>query len=297
MESTTLDLLERIFLTVFPLVAIVSVGYVYAKKRPTDMSVANAINIDIFVPALIFSVLSAKSFDLLKYQELAIGAAIIVLGSGLLLFPACKILKVSPKTFLPPMMFSNSGNLGLPLAVLAFGEAALPAAVVLFLVENLLHFTVGLYILDPKTNPIHILRMPMIIATITGLVWSGFDWTVPTAVATFIDMLGQISIPLMLFALGVRMTSVDFSNWKIGLWGTILCPLSGLVIALALSPFLNLDAEQLAYLILFSTLPPAVLNYMVSERYQQEPHTVASIVLLGNMGSLLVIPVTLFFVL
>ncbi|SFG92584.1 AEC family transporter [Neptunomonas qingdaonensis] len=297
MDSSTLALLERIFLTVFPLVAIVSVGYFYARKRHTDMSTANTINIDVFVPALIFSVLSAKSFDLPQFQMLAVGAAIIVLGSGLLLFPLCKLLKVSPKTFLPPMMFNNSGNLGLPLAVLAFGEQALPAAVVLFLVENLLHFTVGLYILDHKTNPINVLKMPMILATIAGLVWSTFDLHVPTAAATFIDMLGQISIPLMLFALGVRMTSVDLSHWKIGLWGAILCPLSGLVIALALQPLLQLEPIQFTYLVLFGALPPAVLNYMVSERYQQEPHQVASIVLLGNIASLIIIPVTLFFVL
>lgn len=297
MDSTTLALLERIFLTVFPLVAIVSVGYFYARRHPTDMGVANRVNIDIFIPALIFSVLSAESFDLIRFQTLAIGAAIIVLGSGLLLFPVCKLLNISPKTFLPPMMFNNSGNLGLPLAVLAFGEAALPAAVVLFLVENLLHFTVGLYILDHKTNPFKILRMPMILATIAGLIWSGFDLSVPQAVDTFIDMLGQISIPLMLFALGVRMTSVDLTHWKVGVWGAVLCPLSGILIALSLQPFLQLNDTQFTYLLLFSALPPAVLNYMVAERYQQEPHLVASIVLLGNIASLIVIPFTLYFAL
>ena len=145
MEAQSL-LIERIFLTVFPLVAIVTVGFFYARRHNPDMNVANQINIDVFVPALIFAVLSAESFDLIKYQSLAIGAAIIVLASGLLLLPFCKLLNVHPKTFIPPMMFSNSGNLGIPLIILAFGEHALPAAVVLFLVENLLHFTVGIYI-------------------------------------------------------------------------------------------------------------------------------------------------------
>lgn len=296
-DNATLAILERIFLTVAPLVAIVSVGYFYARKQHTDMSVANQINIDIFVPALIFSVLSAKSFDLPKYQDLAIGAAVVVLGSGLLVLPFCRWLKISPKTFLPPMMFSNSGNLGLPLAVLAFGAAALPAAVVLFLVENLLHFTLGLYILDPKTNPWRVLKMPMIVATIAGLIWSWFKLPVPEAVSTCITMLGEIAIPLMLFALGVRMTAVDFSHWKVGLFGAVLCPLSGLLIALAAQQVLQLDSTQYAYLLLFAVLPPAVLNYMVAERYNQEPQQVASIVLLGNMGSLIIIPVTLFFIL
>lgn len=297
MDIQGLLLLERIFLTVFPLVAIVTVGFFYARRYQPDMNAANQINIDVFVPALIFAVLSAESFDLVKYQSLAIGAAVVVIGSGILLYPFCKLLQVHPKTFLPPMMFSNSGNLGIPLIVLAFGEHALQAAVVLFLVENLLHFTLGIYILDHKTKLLNLLRMPMIMATILGLVWSGFDLPLPKSVHTFIDMLGQIAIPLMLFALGVRMTSVDFSNWKIGSLSAILCPLSGVVLALICQQFLQLDTTQFAYLVVFGALPPAVLNYMIAERYNQEPHQVASIVLLGNMGSLLFIPATLAFVL
>lgn len=296
METSSL-LIERIFLTVFPLVAIVTVGFFYARRYKPDMGSANQVNIDVFIPALIFSVLSAESFDLIKYQNLAIAALCVVLGSGLVLYPFCKLLKVHPKTFLPPMMFSNSGNLGIPLIVLAFGEQALPAAVVLFLVENLLHFTVGIYILDHKTRLLNLLRMPMILATIFGLLWSAMDWPLHQALATFIEMLGQIAIPLMLFALGVRMLTVDFSNWKVGAQGALLCPISGVLIALLVQQFLSLDNVQFAYLVVFSTLPPALLNYMVAERYNQEPQQVASIVLIGNMASLLLIPIALAFVL
>lgn len=294
--DTTL-LLQKIFTTVFPLIAIVSVGFAYAKRYQCDMTTANKINIDIFIPALVFSALSAKSFDLMRYIDLAIAAAVVVLVSGLLLLPVCRWLSVSPKTLLPPMMFSNSGNLGLPLFVLAFGEAALPAAVVLFLVENLLHFTVGLYILDPKTNPLSVLKMPMILATIAGLVVSGMHWQVPPTLALPIDMLGRISIPLMLFALGVRMTVVDFNDWRIGLLGAVLAPLSGVAVALVIQVVMPLPPLSFAYLLLFGALPPAVLNYIVAERYRQEVHKVAAIVLIGNMTAVLVIPLMLFFVL
>lgn len=290
-------LLSKIFTTVFPLVAIVSIGYFYARKVSISMEVSNKINIDVFVPALIFSVLSDQSFDILKYQSLAVATFVVVLGSGLLLLPLCRWLNIQAKTLLPPMMFSNTGNLGLPLMVLAFGEQALPAAVVLFIIENGLHFTVGLYILDHKTNPLSVLKMPMIAATILGLVVSGLHLSIPQVIATPIDMLGKISIPLMLFALGVRMTQVDFSAWKIGFWGAILAPLSGIAIALIAQPMIQLPDEQYRYLLLFSTLPPAVLNYMVAERYQQEPQKVASIVLMGNMLAIVVIPIALFFIL
>lgn len=297
MEVTSWMVVERIFQTIFPLLAIVLVGYIYARKRPTDMAVANKVNIDIFTPALIFSVMSAENFDLPNYYPLAFGALLVIVFSGLLIWPLCRFIGVKPKTFLPPMMFSNSGNLGIPLIVLAFGEAALPAAVVLFLVENLLHFTLGLYILDNKTRLLNLLRMPMIIATIAGVAWSYTDWILPAPLRTFVDMLGQIAIPLMLFALGVRMTSIDFTHWKIGVWGAFVAPIFGLAIALALQPFLQLQPQHFAYLLLFAALPPAVLNYMVSERYNQEPHLVAAIVLIGNVGSLLFIPIVLAFTL
>ncbi|PID64527.1 MAG: transporter [Gammaproteobacteria bacterium] len=290
-------LLSRIFATVFPLVAIVSVGYFYAKRYPTKLDTANKINIDVFIPALIFSVLAAKSFNLPQFQSLAVAAAIVVLGSGLLLWPLCRYLVVNPKTFLPPMMFSNSGNLGLPLMVLAFGEQALPAAVILFLVENLLHFTVGLYLLDHRTNPLMVLKMPMILATIAGLLVSLNAYQVPTTLMLPIEMLGQISIPLMLFALGVRMTDIDFSAWKIGVWGALAAPVSGVLLAWAALALLPVPKAQAPYLLLFGALPPAVLNFMIAERYRQEPHTVASIVLLGNLSALVTIPLALFFIL
>jgi predicted permease len=294
---TTMIIFERIFLTVFPLVAIVSVGYFYAKKRTVDMRSANAANIDIFIPALLFSVLSAETFDFLAYSYLAMAAAFVVLVSGLLLLPVCVVLGINKKTFLPPMMFNNSGNLGLPLVVLAFGKEALPAAVVLFIVENSLHFTVGRYILNRKTNPFELLKMPMIVATFLGLMWSYYSLPVHPAMRTVIDMLGQISIPLMLFALGVRMTGVSFTYWKVSVLGAVLCPLSGLLSALLLLQFISLEPIQVSYLLLFSVLPPALLNYMVAERYQQAPEQVAAIVLIGNMASLFIVPVALFFIL
>ena len=85
---------------------------------------------------------------------------LVVLGSGLLAWPFARLFGFHSKTFLPPMMFNNSGNMGLPLALFAFGEAALPAAMVLFLVENTLHFTVGNAMLTGHVNPLRLLRLP-----------------------------------------------------------------------------------------------------------------------------------------
>ena len=290
-------LVEKLLLTVFPLFLVVAIGAFYGRWKPTDISTANRMNMDVFVPALVFSVLADKSFDMVAYQDLALASALIVLGSGVVLLPIVKLLGWNLKTFIPPMMFNNTGKMGIPLIVLAFGEAALPAAVMVFIVEMLLHFSIGLYILDHKTKLTAMLKMPVVQATILGFIFSFMGWSLPEAVAIPMEMLGQISIPLMLFTLGVRLLSVDLSDWKMGITGAILCPLSGLLMAWLATFIWTFEPQQLAILIVFSALPPAVLNYMIAEQFNQEPARVASIVLLGNFASVITLPLVLAWVL
>ncbi|MCB1802424.1 MAG: AEC family transporter [Gammaproteobacteria bacterium] len=286
----------QVFEIVFPIFSIVLLGYLYARRFGPDMASANRLNLEIFTPALIFSVLSGEGFELSRYSDLALGALIVVLGSGLLVWPLARMLGFPLKVFLPPMMFNNSGNMGLPLALFAFGESALPAAMILFLVENTLHFTVGNAILTGHVNPLRLLRLPMLIATLAGLAVAVSGLHVPGALHEAIALLGQIAIPLMLFALGVRMIGIDLSDWRIGLAGAVLGPVSGLVMAWLASLFIPLSQIQLAQLLVFAALPPAVLNFMLAERYGVAPRQVAAVVLLGNFASLLIIPAVLYWV-
>ncbi len=287
----------QVFEIVFPIFAIVGLGYLYARRFGPDMASANRLNLELFTPALIFSVLSGEGFELERYGALALAAAAVVLGSGLLAWPVGRLLGFRTQVFLPPMMFNNSGNMGLPLALFAFGEAALPAAMILFLVENTLHFTVGNAMLTGHVNPLKLIRMPMLLATLAGLFVAVFDWRVPLPLHEAIALLGQIAIPLMLFALGVRMTGVDLADARIGIAGAVLCPLSGLLAALGVAVVIDLPPIQQAQLLVFAALPPAVLNFMLAERYNIAPRQVAAVVLLGNLASLAVIPVVLYRVL
>lgn len=287
----------QILAIVFPVFAIVAVGFLYARKRPTDMSVANHLNLAVFTPALILSVMSAKDFQLAAYGELALAAAVVVLGSGLLAWPVARLAGWQAKTFVPPMMFNNSGNMGLPLALFAFGEAALPAAVVLFLVENVLHFTVGNAMLEGRVHPLVLLRMPMLLATLIGVAISLGQVPIWGPLHEAIDLMGQIAIPLMLFSLGVRMTGMGLADWRMGMAGALVAPLTGLVMALIVAELLGLVGRDWQMLMLFGALPPAVLNFIVAEKFNQQPHQVAAVVLFGNLGSVVVMPLVLAWVL
>ncbi len=286
-------MLERILQIILPVFAIVAAGFFYGRTARPDTAGANQMNMDVFVPVLVLSALTSKEFDLWASRWLVAGGLAVILGSGLVAWPVARWLRVSPRTFVPSMMFNNSGNMGLPLALLAFGEANLPWAVALFVTSNLLHFTLGTYLIRHDAHFGHLLRSPIVLATALGVALSAAGVHPPGWVGVTLKMLGDVALPLMLFTLGVRMTTTPLVSWRLGVAGAVLRPVVGLAIALPLAPHLGLDHTGLGMLYLFASLPPAVLNFLLAEQYRQEPEKVASIVLIGNLASLVFVPVAL----
>ena len=253
----------------------------------------NRLNVNVLAPALIFTALAGKEFDLAANRILIAGSIGVVIGSGLLAWPFARLMHEDRRTFVPPMMFNNCGNLGLPLAVLAFGQPGFSAMVALFTISNLLHFTLGVWIIDHHARFGNLLRNPMVLATLAGFLFAAFHPPVPDWLMQALKMTGDAMIPLMLIALGVRLSDVPWSSWRIGLIGGLVCPLTCIAMAALLSPVLRLDHEQQGLLLLFGCLPPAVLNFMVAEQYQQQPGKVASIVLIGNVLAIVFVPLGL----
>lgn len=284
---------ERILQIILPVFGVVAAGWLYGRLVRPEIAWVNRMNMEVFVPALILGSLSRKDFSLRENQGLILGSLVVVLASGLLAWPVSRLLRVSPRTFVPPMMFNNSGNMGLPLALLAFGEKMLPAAVAMFVTSNLLQFTVGTYLVRRDAHHLHLVKNPMVIATVAGVALSTLGWSLPGAAGTVVEMLGQVALPLMLFSLGARMVGVSMNDWQVGVAGAVVRPLVGLLVALPLGKLLGLGPVPHAMLILFSSLPPAVLNFLLADRYDQEPQKVASIVLIGNLASLIFVPVGL----
>lgn len=287
----------RILSIVLPVFLITLLGWLYGRYKRPDMSVVNQINMDVFVPALVFYALSRKDFELVDYSMTALACAIVILGSGVLAYPIGRLLGLNWRTFVPPMMFTNAGNLGLPLMVLAFGETALSIAVIFLIVENVLHFTLGRWFLDRTMRPWEVFRSPLVLATVVGLSFSVFDPALPEALSLPIEMVGSIAIPLLLFSLGVRLIDIDWGEWNVGLVSAIVCPAIGVALALATAALLGLPDLQTRQLILFGTLPPAVLNYLFAEQYAQEPDKVAAMVMISNLGAAVTIPVALYWLL
>lgn len=283
----------RIVTILFPLLAITTLGFVVARRRVPDLAEANRLNMDVFTPCLVFGALAGREVQVGHYLRLAAGGLVVIVVSGLAGWALARALGIDPRTLVPPMTFNNCGNLGIPVALLAFGEQAVPAAVVLFALSNTLHFSFGAWYLDHRTRLWTVWRKPSVLAALLGLAVSlaGIHVWAPLMLA--IEMVGDIAIPLMLFGLGVRLATSKVSAIGFGVLVAVARPIIGMLVAWAIMAPLDLPPLQRATLLIFGALPPAVLNFMFAERYDQEPAKVASAVLIGNVAAIVFLPIAL----
>ena len=206
-------MLERILGIILPVFSVIALGWLYARRAKPDMSMVNRISMNVLAPALIFSALSSKDFDVAANWKLMLGSVGIVAGLG-----AARVAdralhaRVDPRTFVPPMMFNNCGNMGLPLAVLAFGAAGFGPMVALFTISNLLHFTLGAWIIDHHARFGNLLRNPMVWSTVAGFAFALAHPPLPEWLAVGIKMVGDALIPMMLLSLGVRLADVRWGD-------------------------------------------------------------------------------------
>ena len=286
-------MLLRIVSIVFPIFAIVILGYGYGRRHRPEMLAANRLNMDVFMPALIFSALAGRTFNLADNLELVVGAVTVVIGSALLAWPLARLFGYDAKTLVPPVSFNNVGNMGLPLLLLTFGEQALGAAVVLMMVVTLLQFSLSPWLLNGDSLLSTVWREPFIVAAALGIGVSLGGITVWAPLMAASKILGDISLGLMIFSLGVRLSSARLNAWGIGVVGAIATPLTGMLMAWVFGEIAGLGRHSQDILFIFGALPPAVSGFIFAERYGQEPDKVAAIVMIGNAAALVFIPLAL----
>ncbi|WP_425667213.1 AEC family transporter [Vibrio tubiashii] len=280
----------------FPVFALVAVGYSVGRWLKPDFKPINRINMDAFTPALVFSSLVAMPLDT-QQVPLLTASLVAVLLPGLVMIPVCKLSKLRYKAWAPPHMFRNSGNLAIPLFTYTFGDTALASAVLLFVVSACIHISLGLALLS-EGNPFkQIIKMPIFLAASAALILnlSGIGVWSPLYEATV--LLGQAAVPVMLLSLGAQMCNMRMSGLKVGLLCTLQSLFTGAIAFAVIYFFIQLPTMQLQMMVLFTMLPPAVMNYLFAERFQIEPTKVASMVLFGNFFSILTLPLLLGFAL
>jgi predicted permease len=288
-----MELVHRIGQVIVPVFFIVAIGFFYGRRARPDLTSFNRIVLDVLAPALVYSALADKEFHLQDHAVLLLGGALLILCSGAAGWLLARGSGTQVRTLVPVVMFNNCGNMGLPLALLAFGPANFGAAVALFSISNLLHFSLGARVTSAHASTRDLLLSPLMIAMALGFASAVAGIRPPDVLFTGLKIMGDAMLPLMLFALGVRLTALRREDVPRGLLGAFARPVIGLALAVPLAWALGLAGASRGQLILFGALPPAVMQFLLAERYAQEPEKVAAMILLGNALAVVFVPLAL----
>jgi predicted permease len=273
-----------------PIFVLAWVGFVYSRKVKPDLAGANKLVVDIALPALIFVSLSAKSFDPVSALSFTAASVALIVLSGVVAWPFAGLSGASKQAFLPCVMFTNVGPVGIPLIALAYGPEGVAPAVVLLVLSNLLHFTLGAGVMSGKVDWRMVYANPLVWATVLGVASSQLQVELPVWLNTSLTMLGSVLVPMMLLSLGARLASSQVQDAKVGAQSSVLILLCRLAAAYAILWMVPLQGVERGALILFACLPPAVFNFMLADKFQVEPNKVASTVIVGHFMSLVFLP-------
>ncbi len=289
---------ETLFAIIAPVLICAAIGYGWARAgRPYNTEMVTHLVSTVGVPCLVFTTLVNVDIDLDALAKMAGAtfAAIFVMGSvGAVIL---KLWKQSLRAYLPALVFPNTGNMGLPLALLAFGEGGMALAVAYFTVCIIFQFTVGVAVSSGVTSPMALMRVPTIYAMIIALVFKVSGSTVPLWAGNTIEILSGFTIPLMLITLGISLQQLKIGDLGKSLVLALIRLLMGFAVGLALAEAFGFDGAMKGVLVLQSTLPVAVFNYLFAARYKTDPDTVAGAVVLSTVLSFATLPVLMWFVL
>ena len=291
-------MLVELFSIIAPLFVCAGIGYGWAKSgRGYDVELVTNMVTNIGVPCLVFHTLSnltvpAASFGTMVIAAVAVLSACLVVGGLILHFAG-----LPRRAYLPALSFANTGNMGLPLTYLAFGDVGLGLAIAVFTVYATTQFTLGLAIASGTTSFRSLLRVPVLYALPPALAFMLTGTTPPKWIDNTTDILGDITIPLMLITLGISLARLSVRSLPRSLALSLLRLAMGFAVGVGVAFAFGFEGAARGVLIIQSTMPVAVFNYLFAMRYKTAPEEVAGMVVISTVLSFLTLPLLLWFVL
>ena len=279
-----------------PILVSTGAGYLWAKSGqdfPADFISRLVMNIG--TPCLIVGAMAKVELQPAVMGQVALATALVMTAMGLLGWVLLRSCKLDIATYLPPLVFPNNGNMGLPLCLFAFGPAGLALALGSFMVMMVATFTVGLLLVATDQGNLWrrmaaIARQPVIYAMAMAVLLLLTNTKLPRAVTNTLDLLGGIAIPLMTLALGVSLATLKVHSFKRSLVFGAARIGGGLLLGLLVCELLGLSGISRNVVLLQSAMPIAVFNYLLALRYNHNPQEVAAMVLVSTLMAFVGLP-------
>jgi len=250
---------------------------------------------NVALPCMIFTALMKSSvpIDALSVVLLAATAGYAVIGG--VFWVILRLAGLEIRSYLPPMLIGNTGNLGLPLALLAFADQGLGYALAIFAVSVVIAFTAGVWLVSGTSSPGVLIKEPLVPATLLGLLFLWQGWHTPRFLTDTLDLIGQMAIPLMLLTLGVAVARLHPVRLGRAVWLSLLRLPVSIAIGVAVGLIFDLGPVAFAVLVVQLSTPVAVTSYLLAEKYGADSDTVAGLVVISTLIAIVSLPLTLAF--
>ena len=280
---------------VLPIFIVAAAGAFLQRVRKLSIGPLSPVTLYLLSPALIFQAMVQADVPAGVSGRVLLAAFLFTVANGGAAFVVSLALRQSRALqagFLLVTMFPNAANMALPIALLAFGDDGLAIAVIVFVYQALIGWSLGVFIAARSSSQgmapfASVLKVPAVYAVGAALIVRAAGWDLPTPVAEPVRLLAGAAIPMMLLVLGFQLSQgIDLRWWRGIAAALVLRLVVSAGVAYGVTQVAGLEGIAQKTVILVSSMPSAVFTTLLATEFRAEPRFVTSTVILSTLLSL-----------
>ncbi|MBT5514019.1 MAG: AEC family transporter [Rhodospirillaceae bacterium] len=288
---------SAIFTVIAPIFVCAAIGFVWARTRvPYETEFVTRIVTKVGMPCLVFGTLAKVDLTPEMLGNMGLAAAVTTAAFAVIGSVVLGIFKIERQVFLNCLIFANTGNMGLPVCLLAFGDPGLALGVAYFAVNGTLTNIFGPALASGNPDPRAVLKIPMVWAALGGVTVKLAGIPFPDWVLKTLDLLSGFPIPLMLITLGVSLAGLQVAHLGRSFGLAALRLVMGVAVGWAAAEVFGFEGVARGVVIIECAMPVAVFNFLYAQMYNNRPDEVAGAVVTSTMLSFATLPALLWFV-
>ena len=292
-----MEIYIKLFEVLFPVFFIVGIGYFLGKqKSDIDTTFITNYSANFGAPALFIFAITSSGVTYSVFSEYFIYSVIALTSFALVGVVFLFFMKKDISRELPPFFLPNTGNMGIPICLFAYGSLGMGVAASISSLVVLLHFTINIFLASKKFDIKIILKSPSTYAVIIAVAFLYYDLEMPKFVLNSVMLLGYTMIVLILMSLGVSLTQMKVFSLKSSLISSVGRVIIGPIIGFALIKIFNLSGYAAGVLLIQSSMPSAILTYLIASMYSPKKivDNISSMIVVSTLMSLITIPIIVF---
>ena len=292
-----MEILVKLFDVLFPVFLTIGIGYWYCKKDPKfDTKFITKFAGNLGLPAIIFYSLTTTNISIELFLRFSFYITLYVIIFSIIGLTILKLLNKDIYRLLPPLILPNTGNMGMPLCLFAYGKMGLAIASAITAMILVFHFTLNILLASKKFSFKPLLQCVPVYALLISLIFVYFKIPSPKFLENATFLIGYSTIFLVLMSLGVALSKLKVFSFKETFIYSFIRVFLGPVIGIGFVKFFNLTGIEAGVMFIQASMPSAVLTFLVSEIYSPKKisSSIASTVALSTFLSFFTLIVVVF---